>query len=320
MDERKLEMRVGVFVLVGIAGVLGLLWLMGELRFTRAGSLEVLFSHTGNVVKGAPVKLGGVQVGRVERIALDPKRRDERGEPLPVKMGVSLDPGAREVLHTDAQVTVSTVGPLGEAYLELYPGTVQAPPLPAGEAIRGTDAPRLDLVALRLSSFLDASSRLLDKNPEAIASFLTGVTGLTHDLDTVVAENREDLRALTSELAKASKGLGPLLSDAQVTARSMRENVPPLSGDARRVFARFAQLSDQFTEEDAKRLKLAIERYSAAGEKLDQLAARGERILGRIEAGEGTLGKLQKDPALYEDVKSLVEDLRKHPWKILWKD
>jgi phospholipid/cholesterol/gamma-HCH transport system substrate-binding protein len=145
------------------------------------------------------------------------------------------------------------------------------------------------------------------------------------------------VRVLTAELAKAAKDLRSLaevarnhlhpggrgdrlLDDASATARALRNDVPQLSEDARRLLGRLSHLSDQVTDEDVQKLKLAIDKYSAAGEKLDSLAARGERLLAQIEAGEGTLGQIQKDPQLYQDVKALVEDLRKHPWKILWKD
>ncbi len=337
MDERRLEIKVGAFLLVGIAGLLGLLWLMGELQFARGASLDVQFSHTGNVVKGAPVKLGGVPVGRVEEISLDLQRRDPQGQPLPVQMTLSMEPAARNVLHQDAVVTVATVGPLGEPYLELHPGSASAPLLPPGQSIRGMDAPRLDLIALRLSTFLDSASEVLEKNPETLDTMITGVSGLTKNVGEVLSENREDVRVLTAELARAAKDLRSLaeiarqqlqpggrgdrlLDDATATARALRNDVPQLSEDARRLLGRVSQLSEQFTEEDMQKLKLAIDRYSAAGEKLDTLAARGERLLAQIEAGEGTLGQIQQDPQLYQDVKALVEDLRKHPWKILWKD
>ena len=144
MDERRLEMKVGALVLAALVGVLGLLWLMGELTLGRDTVLSVDFSHTGNVVKGAPVKLGGVVVGRVEEIHLEPDRRDPQGRPLPVRMGLSVKPEAMVALREDTRVTVATVGPLGEPYLELNPGSASSPPLPAsGGSLRGTDAPRL---------------------------------------------------------------------------------------------------------------------------------------------------------------------------------
>ena len=72
MEERSLEIKVGVRVLLGLVGVIALLWLMGELRFSSGTELLVRFAHTGNVVKGAPVKLGGVRVGQVAAIELQP--------------------------------------------------------------------------------------------------------------------------------------------------------------------------------------------------------------------------------------------------------
>ena len=159
MDERRLEIKVGAFLLAAVAGCLALLYLMGELSIGKAAAIEVEFGHTGNVVKGAPVKLGGVPVGRVERIVLTPDHRDEAGEPLPVKMDLSVEPSTLAALRADAAVTVATAGPLGESYLELYPGSAKEPPLPGGKVIRGVDAPRLDLVANRLSKFLESAAR-----------------------------------------------------------------------------------------------------------------------------------------------------------------
>ena len=106
MDESKLELKVGALVLLALAGGLALLWLMGELSFGAKKTLTIDFSHTGNVVKGAPVKLGGVQVGKVEGIALDPSRRDELGLPLPVSLTVSLSPDAFGALKTDTVISL----------------------------------------------------------------------------------------------------------------------------------------------------------------------------------------------------------------------
>jgi phospholipid/cholesterol/gamma-HCH transport system substrate-binding protein len=160
---------------------------------------------------------------------------------------------------------------------------------------------------------------------------------LTRNVDEVLGENREQIGVLATELSQAAKDLralsalarghlepggrgDALLKDAATTARALRQEVPELSADARRLLGQLAALSDQLTAEDVQQVRLAVSRYAAAGEKLESLAARGDRLLGQIEAGEGLLGQLQQDPTLYRDLKALVEDLRKHPWKILWKD
>ncbi len=337
MDERRLEIKVGAFLLAAIGGCLGLLYLMGELNLGRTPALAVEFSHTGNVVKGAPVKQGGVPVGRVERIVLTPDRRDADGSPLPVRMDLSIEPASVAALKEDASVTIATTGPLGEAYLEVYPGSARAAALPPGKPIRGVDAPRLDLVANRLSNFLDSASKVLEEDPQALKTLVSGVSSLSHTVDGVLSENRGDFHAIAEELALAAKDLralsqlaradleaggkgARLLDDAAESAKVLRQSLPGLTTEAGKAVGGLAALSGGFNAEDGARLKRALDKYASAGDRLETLAERGDRILARIEAGEGTAGKSLKDAQLYDDLKSLVSDLRKHPWKMLWKD
>jgi phospholipid/cholesterol/gamma-HCH transport system substrate-binding protein len=337
MDEHRLEIKVGALVLAALVGVLGLLFLMGELRLGRGEGLRVDFSHTGNVVKGAPVKLAGVQVGRVEEIRLLPDRRDASGLSLPVRMELAVSQEALGALRTDARVTVATMGPLGEPYLELNPGSAGAPPLPPGSTLRGTDFPRFDVIAQQLSQFLDTMSAMVGKDPEAVAELATNVSRLARTLETVVTENRVEVRTLATELSAAARDMrqlaqlaraslqpggsgAKLLDDAAAAAAVMRREIPGLTSSAEKTLDGMATVMGALTPEDGQRLKLALERFTAAGVQLEQLAARADRVLARIDAGEGTGGALLNDPTIYNELRMLITDLRKHPWKILWKD
>lgn len=336
MDDTRLELKVGALLLAAIAGGLGLLYLMGELSIGSGNLLRVDFAHTGNVVKGAPVKLGGVTVGRVDTVALKADRRDERGEPLLVEMTLSLSPEAQQALRSDALVTVSSQGPLGEPYLELSPGASPTP-LSGKTSVRGLDAPRIDIVSNRLARFLESASKVLDSDPDAINKLVRGVGGLTSTADGVLTENREDLRRIARELSTAAgdlralaataraqlepggKALG-MIDDSAATARLARTDLPELSRKASVALGGLAAVSGQLTEEDGKRLKATLAKYQEAGDRLDAIAARADRLLGKLEAGEGTLGALAKDKQVYDDLKTLLTDLRKNPWKMLWKD
>ncbi len=336
MDESKLELKVGALLLAALLGTVALLYLMGELSFGAAGTLQVNFSHTGNVVRGAPVRLAGVSVGRVEKIELLADRRDEHGEPMPVQMTLSLTKEAAQSLRKDAAVTVSSQGPLGEPYLEVYPGSANEA-LAKGTPVRGLDAPRIDLVSNKLARFLEASSKVLENDPDAISHFVSGISGLTHTVDGVLTENRDDVREMVKEMSAAAKDLRELsalarsqlspggkangmIDDAAASAKQLRGDLPELSHKASVALGGMAAVSGGLTEDDGKKLKEAIARYSAAGEKLDGIAVRADRMLAKLEAGEGTLGATLKDKQVYDDLKSLLADLRKHPWKMLWKD
>lgn len=336
MDESRLELKVGALVVAALVGAFILLVLMGEVSLGGAKKLTVDFAHTGNVVKNAPVKLGGVVVGKLESVELMPSRRDRDGSPLPVKMTLGLSPEAALALRADVAVTVSSVGPLGESYLEVYPGTAAAP-YDGSAAIRGLDSPRIDMVSNRLAKFLEAASRVLESDPEALTKLVRGIGGLTSTFDNVVTENRAEFKTLATELAVAAKDLRALaatartqleaggqahalLHDAAATAKLARADFPELSKQASVALGGLARVSSQLTEDDGRRLKGLIAQYQAVGEKMDTLATRADRMLARLEAGEGSLGAAMKDPKVYDELKTLLTDIRKNPWKLLWKD
>lgn len=239
-------------------------------------------------------------------------------------------------LREDAAVTVATIGPLGEPYLEVYTGSKEAP-FEKGRPIRGLDAPRLDMVSNRLANFLESAGRVLDEDPRALSTLVNGISGLARSADGVLTENRGGLKQIVGELSAAAKDLralsesarrtlepgskgARLIEDAAESASLVRRDLPQLSKEAAVALGGLAALSGGFTKEDGQKLKSAIDRYAAAGQKLEQLADRGDRILAKLEAGEGTAGATLKDKQLYDDLRSLVSDLRKHPWKMLWKD
>lgn len=336
MDESRLELKVGALVLAALLAAFTLLVLMGEVSFGGTRKIKVDFSHTGNVVKNAPVKLGGVVVGKVEEVELLASRKGPTGDPLPVQMTLGLSKEAAESLRTDTMVTVSSVGPLGESYLEVNPGTAKEPHDPS-VAIRGIDSPRLDLVANRLARLLDVAGNLIENDPESLGKLVRGVSGLTVTVDGVLIENREQIKTMASELSVAASDLralaaiarkqlepggkaNALLDDAAETAKVARAELPAISRQANEALGGIARVSAPLTEEDGQRLKSMIAKYEAAGEKVDALAARADRVLAKLEAGEGSLGAVMKDRAVYDELKTLLTDVRKNPWKLLWKD
>jgi phospholipid/cholesterol/gamma-HCH transport system substrate-binding protein len=336
MDETRLELKVGALVLLAIAGALALLWLMGELTFGTSAGLAVDFSHTGNVVKGAPVKLGGVMVGKVEQIVLEPSRHDDKGAPLPVTMKVSLTREAFSALKSDVAVTVSSQGPLGEPYLELNPGAAPTA-YDASHNVRGVDAPRIDVVSNELGKLMQVLSGMLEKDPDSVPRLVNGISSLTHDVDGVLTDNRDDIRQMAKELAEAAKDLralsaaartqfepggkaATLIDDASVSAKQLRTDLPAISGKAQAALNGVANMTGQFTEEDGKQFRAAALRLAQTTEKLDSMATKADHLLKKLEAGEGTMGAMIQDKQVYDDLKSLLSDLKKHPWKMLWKD
>lgn len=329
MDERRLELKVGALILAALCGVVALLWMIGELRVSKKPSVHVELSHTGNVVVGAPVKLGGVRVGTVEAVVLRPEHRDEHGLPLPVTLDLAVEHDILAKLPADSEFAIATQGPLGEAYIEVTPGSAQAPAIAEGAVVRGSEGARLDRMLARMSALADAMSKAVGDDPQALGNLVKNVSGLTRTVDGVLTDNREQMKALVADLAVTVQQLRKdleaggkgdrLLDDAAASAQVMRKELPGLTADARTAMGGAAKVAGQFTKEDGERLKLAIQRYTEAGERLDSIAGRADRLLTQIDSGQGTLGGFVKDPQVYQDLRALLADLKAHPWKAVWK-
>lgn len=137
----RLEFSVGAFLLLGLASLLVLAVASTNQRWGfGAGSYELTarFSQLGQLRAQAPVKIGGVVVGQVKGIALDPQRFDAV---------VTLDiDGAYRDLPADTSAGIYTSGLLGENYIGLAPGG-EPEVLKPGDEIAFTQ-PAVDLLQL----------------------------------------------------------------------------------------------------------------------------------------------------------------------------
>jgi len=129
-DYTKTEIVVGAFVLLGLAALGYLSISIGGLRLypRNAYHVSARFSNVGDLKVGAPVKVAGVTVGRVEAVNL----ADYYGE---AKLAVTRT----VALPKDTIASISTAGLLGDAYVALSPGGAEAN-LRDGERIAHTES------------------------------------------------------------------------------------------------------------------------------------------------------------------------------------
>lgn len=85
----------------------------------------------------------------------------------------------------------------------------------------------------------------------------------------------------------------------------------------------FADLSVQmkeFMQGNQDDMTKSVKNIRSFSESLDQSAEQFHDLMGRVNKGDGTVGKLLNSEEIYNDMKDLVADLKKHPWKLLKKD
>jgi phospholipid/cholesterol/gamma-HCH transport system substrate-binding protein len=116
MNMAKLETTVGVFMIVGILCLgyisikLGKMEILGGDYYTISAG----FDSVSGLKPGAGIEIAGVQVGKVERITLDPKSNDRALAYMKIKSGVKIT--------DDVIASVRTSGIIGDKFIKLKQG------------------------------------------------------------------------------------------------------------------------------------------------------------------------------------------------------
>ncbi len=131
MDRSRVNIAVGIFVILGLVALGYLSIQLGQVSFlgSHGYAVTVDFPSVGGLKAGSAVEIAGVEIGRVESIGLaDYQARVT----LRVRSGIKL--------QEDAIASIKTKGLIGEKYIRISPGGSDKIIQPNGR-IREVEAP-----------------------------------------------------------------------------------------------------------------------------------------------------------------------------------
>jgi len=116
--KTKLELKVGIFVFVGVIILFTFVFSIGKFRaWTKGYRINCVFNFVNGVKIGAPVRFAGVDTGEVKRIQLVFVPQESK-----TKVKVVCWVRNKIKIPQDSTVWVNTLGLLGEKYIEIIPG------------------------------------------------------------------------------------------------------------------------------------------------------------------------------------------------------
>jgi phospholipid/cholesterol/gamma-HCH transport system substrate-binding protein len=281
--ESSREVRLGVFVLLGLVSFVVILFLLTDPATLRGRYLvTTTVEHAGGIRRGDPVQMRGVNIGRIHAFEMRPNGMVE----------ITLEIDGEWEIPEDSHTRLGGAGLFGGRTMEVVRGESEEL-LRSGENIPGADeAPDpLDLVTElgeKAGTTLSRINALLDTGTVASVQASAGdLERLLAELSVMAGEQRATMSRLSSSLA--------------ATAEQLEDAGP----DARRALSRA----------DSTMAVLA-----ATSRNLDGTTTSLRGLLARIDRGEGTLGRLSTDDALYvnmnraaESLAALVDDIRANP-------
>ena len=138
MEKRAIDWWVGIFVLLGIAALVVLALRVGNLSgfaYNDGYVLHADFTNVGSLKVRSPVRLGGVTIGEVTHIGMDPKT-------FMANVTMRIEPKVK--LPTDTGASIYTEGLLGEQYVAVQPGGMPQDLKPGGTITMTQSAVNMD--------------------------------------------------------------------------------------------------------------------------------------------------------------------------------
>ncbi|HOV91221.1 MAG TPA: MlaD family protein [Syntrophorhabdaceae bacterium] len=130
-DERFLHLskKIGLFVLIAILGIMGVIVFIGIQRdiFTKKTTLYFISENGQGLNEGQAVKLSGFKIGKVKNLSLDDVAK--------VKVEITINKKYIKWIKTDSVIKLVKEGYIGDAVLEVIPGSALAKQVTEGSYI-----------------------------------------------------------------------------------------------------------------------------------------------------------------------------------------
>jgi phospholipid/cholesterol/gamma-HCH transport system substrate-binding protein len=263
----------------------------------RGYVVYALLRDAAGIAKHSQVRIAGIPVGSIDGVRLEGDR---------ARVDIRMNPDVP--LYEDATVTKVASSLLGEYYLAISAGTEGKRKLKDGDRILIViEATSTDQLIRQLSDIARdvkqvthslAESVGTDQGKEDIKATLANLAQVTDQLNQMVRENRQSIHNIIVQVEGITKDSGPeierILENVRVTTEEVRELVAK---------------GDTDKGKDAGEVRQIIEKVNRASDSLESALKNVDNITGRIERGEGTIGRLSKDEKLINEVEGITEDV-----------
>lgn len=295
----KISREIKTAILV-ISSILLFIWgysfLKGTDLFTDYKIVYVTYDNVEGLANSAPVTFNGLIIGKVKRISFDASKR------LNI---VELQLNGDYPISKTSRATQYEPGLIGGKQIMIIPNYDDASMIETGNYLNG------DVQSSMSNKVMDKLAPLTDKVDLVLLSANKLINNLNEVLDekgkTDLKKTLSSLNETMNQLSQASKSANEMLLDYKPKLSKSTENLEKITTD-------FAIVSDS----------LAKANIGKTVKDLEKTLASANKIMADIQSGKGTMGKLIKDDAMYnnftkasKELELLLQDLRIHPTRYI---
>jgi phospholipid/cholesterol/gamma-HCH transport system substrate-binding protein len=275
--------KIGAFFVVVLVALGVLILKIEDIHFgkkARTNAVDAHFKDVAGLDDKSAVRIAGVRIGKVDGITLRPDGT--------AVIHLALDPGVE--LREGASAQIRSLGMLGDKYVELQPGAPGAPRLAQGALLEGVSSTGFD----DLTKMATDIGKDLKELSSALAGSLGGKQG------------EEKLNRIVDNVGALAEALREMVEQNRGNIDTTLANLKEFSNQMRETLARM----DRILEENRANLKSTVTNADEISEKLKTTADNLNSITGKIDTGQGTIGKLLNDDETHKNLNDALTSVK----------
>ena len=302
------ELKAGIFLSASLFMIAALILIMGRERqiFAKQSEYHVYFKDVKGLSVGAPVRLGGISIGRVAEVAFDRNHKEYK-----VHVTLLINDKFLDEVKPDSTVLIDTQGLLGDRFISLTPGNLQEAAAP-GTQLTSAEIADFGQILLRAQvvSAIKTENGFIHRliyNESDGKKMMNSITSTSQDLADIMQEVRAG-KGLLHGLVYEQTGQDTVaaLFKASRNVSNASENLSLILQQTREGSGLVHDLL--YTEVQPGAVSKRIE------EILSSFAQTGKNFQVASEAlsrGTGTLGALLVDPKLYDNLTEITDGAKR---------
>ena len=300
--RNSLETRLGLFFALAFVAIIIVLEMVGGLDvFKRGHRLRARFNNVQELKQGDPVRMAGVDVGRVEKIDFAEN-----------KVEVTMKVQDRAKVRTDSKATIRFVGLLGQNYVAIDFGSPTAPSAGPDTLLDSVEQPDLSSIMSKLDMVASGVQSLTKSfNGDTINNLLGPFTDFLKENNPKLTAILGNLQTISSEVVQGRGTIGKLITDDQLynVALGTVTNLNATADELKLTISDAHQIVNSINQGQGTIGRLAKD--ESLFRETTNAVVNLREILQKMNQGQGSVGKLINDDTLYKNARMTLQKVDK---------
>jgi phospholipid/cholesterol/gamma-HCH transport system substrate-binding protein len=293
--KNSLETRLGVFVALAVIVAVVIVETLGGMESFRGGyRVSALFNTVQDLKAGNSVKMAGVEIGRVEKIAL-----------VNDKASVTMKLHSDVFVKTDSKAVIKFTGLMGQNFVAIDFGSADAPKAVDGAVLATVEQPDLNAIMAKLDSAASGIENFGKSfTGDKIDNLIGPLTDFFKQNSSHIGGAISNIENISGQIASGQGTVGKLIytdalyDSALATVTNLQDAVTEVRGVISGITNGQGTIGKLVTDDTL---------YIATTASMTNLS----QILLKVNQGQGTVGKLVNDQEFYKNAKLTLQKMDK---------